>query len=1030
MKKNYLLLFSFLFVCTKFSFSNTDDAGLIFFTNFKYFKSNERNFKSVQNNVSKFSSINTSIPDKSEPPIIPSIPIPPEIKPNIPEKPIDFSKIFFNNNWIFNTHHYTSSKDLEISSSNSFLIGMGAIDTGFSIVNTKILTIDNELGKNTLIGMLSLNGGEITNDSSGYISVKGVGENCGMFTSGLGSLAQNYGTIDISNGLAAIIINGQGSSVNLGTIDLKNTKYGMLSLNGGIIINGGVGLSSEIVNDNNELSQMAVFGTGSAYNYGSLSSSNAPHIMYLLGNGNLTNYGEISIKTSNYDSSFITMFGENGGTLTNAQGATINIDGGDTSYAMGLLNSGHIINNGTINVGNFQNGILLTGNATGTNNGTIKFSLMGTGVALYNTTKESYFANFGSIEDTLYENGGGDFGIYATGNGTIENLGTIRLRNGFAGMYISGAGEAINYQEGNINIYQTRYGMYATNGATIINEGNINIDPLYNTYMYPNGGMFVENSGTAINNGVITFGGSSTNGMSSIGPNTNLINGALGVINILNDSSESFAFNNYKNGGIATNKGVINLGVTGGLINGGTLFNYGYINAPNGINNANNGILVMERGGTINTVLKESVLGLSYAQELYSKDTNFMPLNLSFSTESATSYSHLYEVYKKGEDFLMRRKNFTETTQQELGNFLEDIYFDNNNNSKDKFFNILMSSQNKDQYNQYLDSFFGRDIYPNIIFQTKDTIQYATQEIIDNLKDKLSKNKKSSYIIGYTFEKFRQKGFDRVEGHEDNINGFYLGKQYYLDNAKDYGFVFSYMRLDSDYYSDSGNREDNFLQGTSFLNYNKNNINGIGALYLGYSTGNIKRDLELNYLDYSGDYPSYSNIKENYKGDVKNIYLGISGNFSKQYNFNSFFLEPEIAGYLLGIHQKKITESDGEYEVGIDSLNSVFSKIKTEIAVGKTFTPMVNYLITFKVVGALAQEFNSKNNNLDVTLKNISDERATIKVNKDDQFSKEIGSKINIQKSSLSNFNFYVDYKYIFEDNNSWKISTGINYSF
>lgn len=597
-------------------------------------------------------------------------------------------------------------------------------------------------------------------------------------------------------------------------------------------------------------------------------------------------------------------------------------------------------------------------------------------------------------------------------------------------MHISENGEAINHQSGNINIYQTRYGMYAANGAKVINEGNINIEPLYNTYMYPNGGMFIENSGTAINNGTITFGGSNTNGMSSLGPNTNLINGTLGVINILNNSSESFAFNNYKNGGTSTNKGTVNLGVTGGLINGGTLFNYGYINAPNGIKNENNGILVMERGGTINASLKDSILGLSYAQELYSDDTEFVSLNLPFSTETATSYSHLYEVYKKGEEFLMRRKNFTETTQKELGDFLESIYFDSNNSSKDKFFNVLMNSQNDDQYNNYLDSFFGRNIYPNMIFQTKDTVQYATQDILDNLKEKLPENRRSSYIIGYTFEKFRQKGFDRVEGHEDNLNGFYLGKQYYLDNTKDYGFVFSYTRLDSDYYSNSGNREDNFLQGTSFLNYSKNNINGIGALYLGYSTGNIKRDLNLNYLDYSGEAPTYSKINEDYKGDIKNLYLGVSGNLSKQYNFNSFFLEPAIEGYILGIHQKKINESSGEYELEIDNLNSVFSKIKTELGVGKTFTPISDYLLTFKITGALAQEINSKNNDLDISLKNLSDKKGTIKVSRDNQFSQEIGTKLNIQKSTFDNLNFYIDYKYIFEDDNSWKISTGINYSF
>ena len=65
-----------------------------------------------------------------------------------------------------------------------------------------------------------------------------------------------------------------------------------------------------------------------------------------------------------------------------------------------------------------------------------------------------------------------------------------------------------------------------------------------------------------------------------------------------------------------------------------------------------------------------------------------------------------------------------------------------------------------------------------------------------------------------------------------------------------------------------------------------------------------------------------------------------------------------------------------------------------------------------------------------MSLKNISDKKGTIKVNKDNQFSQEIGTKLNIQKSTFDNLNFYIDYKYIFEDYDSWKISTGINYSF
>ena len=50
MKEKILLIFSLLVICNRLSFSATDtkEEGLIFFTNFNYFKSNERNFKSVK----------------------------------------------------------------------------------------------------------------------------------------------------------------------------------------------------------------------------------------------------------------------------------------------------------------------------------------------------------------------------------------------------------------------------------------------------------------------------------------------------------------------------------------------------------------------------------------------------------------------------------------------------------------------------------------------------------------------------------------------------------------------------------------------------------------------------------------------------------------------------------------------------------------------------------------------------------------------------------------------------------------------
>ena len=1109
MKEKLLFLFSLLIICNKVSISIEESPGLIFFSNFNYFKSNEKNFKNIEIKNEVFTNI---IEEPLNPPILdpppfvkpedPNTPDIPPINPTNPEPPEipegKYTEIFFENDWIWNTHTYVDSEDVLVSSSSGILTGMGAIQSGFTVENIKNILVDGDNSEKNYLGMLSLNGAEVinsgninlsgksigiavedsgsgTNTKSGNISVQGNA--IGMYGSGASILsnegtisitsqgigmltnttdiksflindetgvikgdaqagivvngnsnAQNHGNIDISNGIGGIIINGQGKGYNFGAINVSNTKYAMLSQNGGFISNGASGSSSTITTDNTEIAKMAVLGSGTALNYNTLSSQNVKYIMYLSGTGNITNYGTLSLNLADEFEQSAVIYGQNGGSITNYQGATINIDGGVDNYGIVMNGSGDVLNYGTINVGAYQHGILLSQDATGTNNGEINISVLGAGVVLYNTTNNSLFRNFGIIKDG-YQGNGAYYGIVANGAGSVENNGTINLIHGVAGISISGTGTATNTTSGKILTNGTRYSMYAKNGAALVNEGTISREPVFGVFLGANGAMYVDGGGSALNNGAITVGGSHSNAMASSGNVSSIVNGSRGVINILDGAIDNFAFN--VSGGTATNKGTVNLGDSGGLITGGTLFNYGNIVAPNGISNGPNGKLVMEKGGTTNATLQMATLGLSYAQDMYSEgDSSFSIVQLPFNAEKTQSYSYLYDVNVLENSTYMRRKDFKEVTEVEIGQFLEDIYYDNNNLVKDRFFNVLKSAQTEGQYQNYLDSFFGRDIYPAVIFQTRDTIVYTTEDILENVNEKLMNNRKSSYIVGYTFEKFRKKGFDRVEGHEDSLNGFYLGKQFYLNEKSDYGLIFSYTRLDSDYKSNAGKREDNYLQGTAFLNYNFEDIKGISTLYLGFSKGDIKRNLDLNYLDYQDLSPIYDTISERYKGDTKNFYVGTSGQISKRYNISSFFLEPELGAYAMGIFQNKINESGGDYELKVDELNRFFGKVKAQVGLGKVFTPKENYTLTFKVIGGLGQEINSSNEDLKVSLKNVENEKAKVKVDRENQFSKEVGTRVDIEKIGFDNLNIYIDYRYIFEDENSWKASAGLSYRF
>ena len=294
----------------------------------------------------------------------------------------------------------------------------------------------------------------------------------------------------------------------------------------------------------------------------------------------LYNYGTLTANINDDFSNYTILFGENGGTIINEESGILNLIGGYDDVAMILLNSGSAINYGTINLDEYEHGMLVTNDAIGRNYGEINFGTYGVGAILLNSTDDSYFINYGTIKDGYNNKISGSYAIYGTGSGMIENRGLISLNSGSAGIYFSGNGSAINEKDGIIDITHTRYGMQATNGASIYNYGQISITPIDDLYFSSNGGMFVTGTGTAINYGDIIFGGYHTNGMSTNGSGY-LENGEGGTITILDGSKDSYAFNLNK--GTAVNRGIIDLGNNGYTVNNGTLFNYGKIIAPNGI---------------------------------------------------------------------------------------------------------------------------------------------------------------------------------------------------------------------------------------------------------------------------------------------------------------------------------------------------------------------------------------------------------------------------------------------------------------
>ena len=917
--------------------------------------------------------------------------------------------------------------------------------------------------------------------SAGLIKADG-GTAIHIYGRGTGS---NLGQIDVSGTGFGVYIDGAGTGSNSGNISVSDTGIAMQSINGGILTNTGKITMEPLTEAKNGGVAMSVNGTGTATNTGVIEIGSGQVGMYSKNGALIVNTGTIDSNNgvgmymdgnSNYSNEGEVLVEGNGvGLTSNGTGIITNNSSIDiTKSGTGMLstNGTTLINKGSIKLGivkptikplnneilqeteqtdDLAIGMGVNGQATAINEGTISTLTKQIGM---------YGSNGAILENkgTISTNGG--IGMQLNGLGKVTNEGSIiTVSNSGTGIYINGNGNAENLSS--IKISSQSTGMSVTNGGTITNSGTITIETDKNTKETNfNKGMEALSNGTIINNGVIDINSSKSIGIYISGENVSATNESKIDINSENSvamasSGKNVLVNNKYifikdglenayafslNGGSVQNIGSVSLGTTGQMYAGsGEFFNAGTISGSPSelIKLSTNNNFIMEKNGEVSNLdgtsykLKNAVLGLSYMPNIFSEgDTLTKSTELNFETENISSYSNMYDVIKTNDGVYVRRKRFSEISDSGLGNYLEDLYISKDNINANELYTALRSARLQDQFDQHLDNFFGRKIYPMIIFQTRDAINFTTNNILDNLETRYNLDKSESYIVGYSLERFKKGGFDRSVGYDEYLNGFYLGKQYRFNNESDYGFIFSYTRLDSKYKSDAGKRESNFFQGTAFMNYSKDQVKGIGTLYMGYGYGDIKRNMNVEYMKFEENEISYWEIKEKYNANLKNFYLGTSGKISKEYNFGTFFIEPEIKAGVMSVFQKSIHESGGEYALDLERLERIFGNIKAEANIGKIFYPKIDYKLTLKLKGALAQDMNSENDNLKLKLKNISNEKGELKVDRRDQFSQELGIRADLQKNLKEELSFYLDYKYIFENQNSWKISTGFVYAF
>ena len=725
-----------------------------------------------------------------------------------------------------------------------------------------------------------------------------------------------------------------------------------------------------------------------------------------------------------------------GYTLTNENILTLNNNPGNTTTTgMQASRGGTIINAKTININAlYGTGMDIITKGVGINEGNINLnSYYATGMQVYEG--EALGFNNGTISGNGYQ------GAQVTGTGTFVNskTGVINLSNGNVGIAVSGGGKALN--DGIVEVTNTNFGMQSSSGFVINNNlvvVNGNQAPTGNMIT---SGMGASYSGVAVNNKTIDINSPGYSGMSGILGGIVVNNGTINInvtsapTNLLVDGAFAFQFAN-NSFGINSQTSVINLNEYGMVLNGnGTLHNWGKIIKPDSNTLPlvyEGGNLVMEKGGTVSSGTIETMyLGKSYIGDSYvllakaDLDENTVKV-----AKNIKSNLYAYDLDIKDNQAIFKKINFTELTNDPLGDYLEDIYYDSSNSDKSKFFDIILSARNSSEFENYLNEIFGRGYFPTLIYQTRDAIEFGNNTIIKHLTLNPEVTSKERYILGYSFEKIEKGGYDNILGYKEELNSVFIGKNYPLNPNLSTGWILNYTRMDNKFKNHNGKREDNLFQGSGYLNYNRNNLNSFGALFLGYSKGDLDRYVNFSYTQYNETLTDVKRVdfNESLNSHIKSYYLGGMGQLSKTYDFGSFSVEPTGKLQSMMVFQKGINESNGSYNVDLDKVNAFLNTVYIGGSLSKEFA-VKDKGVKLSLIGYLKQDLNSIHDNPKFKVHSLGNENGAIDIDNKNRFAQDLG--LNVQIGSLiTGLSVYAEYMYEFSKDNSWRFGGGISYIF
>ena len=309
----------------------------------------------------------------------------------------------------------------------------------------------------------------------------------------------NSGTITVGNNGIAMF--GYASDVTGGTITVGDKGVGVYSQSGNVNLTGG-----NIVTGANEAVGVYTVGSGQTINNSGTTFTLGDSSVAITnaGTGNTINS---TIGSANLGTGNIYIYSSDStGTVNNSTNLT-SINGGN----YGIYSAGTVTNTGNMNFGTGEGNVgiysIRGGNAT--NSGTITVgasdpssNLYSIGMAAgYGTTDTGNIINNGTIN----VNGEYSLGMYASGAGSIarNNNNIVLNANNTTGIYADNGATAVN--TGNITTgsgtYNNVVGVYLGQGSTLNNSGSITINSANGVGVYLKGG-------TVVNRGNITVNGS------------------------------------------------------------------------------------------------------------------------------------------------------------------------------------------------------------------------------------------------------------------------------------------------------------------------------------------------------------------------------------------------------------------------------------------------------------------------------------------------------------------------------------------